>query len=796
MARRLVIRGDLRWSFWLRATLVVAACALAVLTVWIPEAGAASGILDQTSLPYDMVSGFAVNSDFDVAQTFTAGRTGFLDTIELALRDEGTLDGGRFTIAVVPTDASGLPAGAPLASRTIDACRTGIGASPFEIHFGPAAAIAAGTRYAIVASLAPNSPRGPAMAWLKGSAYANGDAFTRERSAPNPTWTPDEDAGFSTYVSATAPPTLARDGTQTSVTSATNPAPPGSVTFTASVRDPSTPAQVPSGTVTFWRVGDYAPFAEPLDAHGRASHTFDLPTGTSTIAADYCPDTDGFESSGSTVDENIVQDATETNVVAEPQAVRVGDSTRLTATVKDVDSSGKTPTGTVQFTGDSNQPIGGPVALQSSSATVTTPALSAGAHGFSASYSPSDTSFVASSGNAQVTVDRWASATAVSVQPPQPVAGQPATFDAAVSGSSSDGHHPTGEVQFVIGSTPIGPRRSLDGAGHASLVAAGPAGTYQLHANYGGDNYFASSDGAIPLTVGRADTTTAIASTPNPVGIGGEFTIDVDVGAVPPGNVGLDGPVQFFVDGQPDGAPIDLTGFTGVTVTADAGNIAGNATITARYLGGRNTNPSSASLVETVTAPAAQAPGSGGSAPPTSAPGSSSAPTTGPNAPDAGAALAALSNALRKTVGARGLRALNGLTETFAAPAAGRLVQQVYSPTAPKGAMPARAASTLLASGQASFAAAGPGKLKLKLTAAGRRALRRTDTIKLAVITRFAPAGGSATQRLDRITTRTRRGSRRAAANLVIPRWAWRPAAWACPSLATRPLNGAPPPCQ
>jgi hypothetical protein len=253
--------------------------------------------------------------------------------------------------------------------------------------------------------------------------------------------------------------------------------------------------------------------------------------------------------------------------------------------------------------------------------------------------------------------------------------------------------------------------------------------------------------------------------------------------------------LQFFVDGQPDGPPINLSGFTGVTVTADAGNIAGNATITARYLGGRNTNPSSASLVQTVTAPAAQASGGGGSASPTSTAGSSSAPTAGPNAPDVGAALAALSDALRKAVGARGLRALNGLTETFAAPAAGRLVQQVYSPTAPKGAIPARAASKLLATGQASFTAAGPGNVKLKLTAAGRRALRRNGTTKLAVVTRFIPVVGSATQRQDHFSARRATRSRRTTAKLVIPRWAWRPAAWACPSWGPRPLNGVLAPC-
>jgi hypothetical protein len=280
------------------------------------------------------------------------------------------------------------------------------------------------------------------------------------------------------------------------------------------------------------------------------------------------------------------------------------------------------------------------------------------------------------------------------------------------------------------------------------------------------------------------------------VGIGGEFTIDVDVGVVPPGDVALDGPLQFYVDDHPDGPPINLAGFTGVTVTADAGDIAGAATITARYLGGRNTNPSSASVVQTVTAPAAQASVGGGSASPTSTPGSSSGPTAGPSAPDVGAALAVLSGALRKAVGARGLRALSGLTETFAAPAAGRLVQQVYSPTAPKGAMPARAASKLLAAGEASFPGAGPGKVKLRLTAAGRRALRRGGTIKLAVVTRFVPAVGSATQRLDRFSARGATRSRRAAARLVIPGWAWRPAAWsACPSWGVRPLNGVLAPC-
>ena len=325
---------------------MLALCAVATLILGAPEAFA-RGTLDQTApAAVTDVSGLGIDPFDDVAQTFTAGRTGFLDTVALALFPLNA--DGRYTIQVVPTDASGVPAGAPLASRTIDACRLD-GISPLEIPFGPAASITGGTRYAIVAayqadSVAPNNPTPPGISWVGASPYTNGAAFSG--LAPTPMWATTEfgDVGFSTYVSTTAPPALNRDGTQTTVTSATNPAPPGPVTFTASVRDPSHPARVATGTVAFRVDNNDFRFFQPLDAQGRASQTIDnLPTRTSTITAAYCPDTDGFESSAGTVDEKIVQDATETNVVAEPQAIRVGDSTRLTATVKDIDTSARPP---------------------------------------------------------------------------------------------------------------------------------------------------------------------------------------------------------------------------------------------------------------------------------------------------------------------------------------------------------------------------------------------------------------------------------------------------------------------
>ena len=366
--------------------LVAALCAVAALTVGVPGA-VARGVLDQTSLPA-LNEGLSVNDAFEHAQTFTAMRTGFLDTVALSF-DQSDQD-GRYIVDVVPTDAGGLPAGAPLASRTIDACR--VQSSPLEIPFGPAASITAGTRYAIVVASQAGSTPTPSLVWDAGSPYAGGAAFSASPPGPNPAWNPApfDDLAFSTYVSAAAPPSLARDATQTTVSSGKNPAPPGAVTFTASVTDPSHPGRVPTGTVAF-RVANGLTFLQPLDAQGHASQAIDnLPKGATAITAAYCPDADGFESSSSSVNQTIAQDTTETTELANPQAIRVGETTTLTATVKDIDAPGKTPTGTVQFSDSGGQLIGPPVALQSGSATLATSAIPFGLHNIFASYSSSD----------------------------------------------------------------------------------------------------------------------------------------------------------------------------------------------------------------------------------------------------------------------------------------------------------------------------------------------------------------------------------------------------------------------
>jgi Bacterial Ig-like domain (group 3) len=734
------------------------------------------GLLDQTSLPADFLVESYVTEMHHHAQTFTAGRSGFLDSVALSLKTFGS--DRHYSVSLLPTSDSGVPTGAPLASIPLDGCRVQSQASPIEMRFGPAAAITIGTRYAIVvADVSPpnNSGQRPVLRWGLAHTYANGDAFNAPR-APTPTWTRSEhpdfgffDFGFSTYVSESQPPALRHEATQTTVIPSRDPAPPGLVTFTASVVDSGNPTHVPTGWVLFGINGSpFEAVAEPLDAEGHASSSIDLRGGgTTTIAATYCPDGGDFVGSSSTANVTVVQDATTTTVVASPHVLNVGQSTTVTATVV-ADDPGETPTGSVQFSFE-GQSLGSPVALESGSATLLTSELPFGRHYIQADYSPADGFFRSSGANDVVEVGRWPSATAVDVQPAETIVGEPATFTATVTGTSSDGHHPTGTVSFKdVDGTPIDAPAALDATGTATLVAYGGAGDYEVRAVYGGDDHFEASEGSVEQTILRADTTTAITSTPNPVTAGGDLTVGVDVGVLAPGDVDPDGAVQLLADGDPISDPIDLEGYSGFDVTLTAPSAPLTNTITAQYLGGPDTNPSSASLKQTVIASTPPAPPPAPVPPPPR-------PTITP--PTAARALAAMVDGLRTKLRSRGIRALNGLSESFAAPAAGRVTQQIYSPTAPRTG----SSSKLLATGATRFATARTAKLKLKLTAAGRRALRRAGTVKLAVISRFTPATGSVTRRTDRISARGTRRSRRFAARRSTSGRAF---AWPAPSPA------------
>ena len=71
-------------------------------------------------------------------------------------------------------------------------------------------------------------------------------------------------------------------------------------------------------------------------------------------------------------------------------------------------------------------------------------------------------------------------------------------------------------------------------------------------------------------------------------------------------------------------------------------------------------------------------------------------------------------------------------------------------PAGAKLAKHAAAKPVLVASGEVSFPAAGTGKLKLRLTAAGKRLLKKAKQLKLKAKGTFTPTGKAAT-----VTTKT-----------------------------------------
>lgn len=290
------------------------------------------------------------------------------------------------------------------------------------------------------------------------------------------------------------------------------------------------------------------------------------------------------------------------------------------------------------------------------------------------------------------------------------------------------------------------------------------AGAYRVHAAYGGDLRFAAAEATADQTVGRADTRTTVTATPNPVQTGGELTIDVDVAVLRPGDADLDGAIQMTLDGQPVGEPIGgLQGFTGVTITGTALTTPGTGVIGARYLGGPDTNPSEASVTETVTAPVATASGPAPATTAASTPPAASGPAAQP--PSAAPALKAMAAGLRAALRRGGLGALRTVSERFAAPDPGTLQQRITAAATPGKTRHAQARVTTVAVLSRTVPAAGTVKVKPKLTAAGTRLIRRAAKLRLSVITSFThAAGGPPARAAVTLTVTGRRGARRAVA--------------------------------
>lgn len=182
------------------------------------------------------------------------------------------------------------------------------------------------------------------------------------------------------------------------------------------------------------------------------------------------------------------------------------------------------------------------------------------------------------------------------VQPEAVVHGQPTSFTAQVApvNGTSD---PGGTVQFTVDGQSLGaPVPVANGTAVSPTTSTLSTGSHTIGASYGGDgNLLASTASARTLTVGKAQTTTALASSGSPTVTGEPVTFTATVAVVAPGGDDLAGGVQFDVDGEPYGTAVPLDGDTAELTISNLRP--GNHQVKATYNG--NADFASSSSAET-----------------------------------------------------------------------------------------------------------------------------------------------------------------------------------------------------
>lgn len=272
--------------------------------------------------------------------------------------------------------------------------------------------------------------------------------------------------------------------------------------------------------------------------------------------------------------------------------IAAGQSLTLTAVV-----SGSGTTGTVQFT-DNGVNLGVPVAVSAGAASLSTTALTTGVHNLVAVYSGDRFRQASTSAPLTVTV-LVVSTTSLSASPTIVTIGQPVTLTASVAGNA-----PTGTVQFMDGSSPLGaPALVSNGVASLSTNQLGAVGSRSISAVYSGDALHApSTSSSTPVSVTASPSSMAFSASPSRAAFGQGITLSVTVSGYQPS-----GSVQFF-DGNTSLGNATLGNGTASLTLSNLGT--GVRTISARYAGDSN-NLASVSAPFTATIDPADTPQDG-----------------------------------------------------------------------------------------------------------------------------------------------------------------------------------------
>ena len=194
-----------------RRSAVVAAAALALLVVGCAPPPPAH-VVDQSNVGTPFVYASVVwaascpggTIDAEVAQTFTAGRTGKLDQVSLAAMPIEAGSQTSFLVTIRTVRPDGSPSSTVLGSGTYTGAGSPDPSSLIEIVLSTRASVVRGHTYALTVSSAPAAGCTDDQGWsLFGStdAYGAGQAWWRGTAYNTPDWTaPGMDHFFRTWV--------------------------------------------------------------------------------------------------------------------------------------------------------------------------------------------------------------------------------------------------------------------------------------------------------------------------------------------------------------------------------------------------------------------------------------------------------------------------------------------------------------------------------------------------------------------------------------------------------------------
>ena len=412
-----------------------------------------------------------------------------------------------------------------------------------------------------------------------------------------------------------------RGETVTEVASEPNPSVRGQeVTLTADIQA-SFPAQAePSGHVQFYVDDQPVGEARQVQEHTAVLTTAQIPVGASQVRAEYLGDDDLRPSTSAEHLHAVERAEAAVTLDVDPADSRFGQVVRMTAEVSVVEPGAAPVHGEVEFfagdvslgtTGVTPEPAGDlpqseMVVLQQTAtsgvAQLDVADLQVGEVMITAVYSGNDEVRPAQSDEVPVQVTPAEVSVTAGSEPQPSLVGQETVLTASVVPTHDSRAVPTGQVTFEVDGEVAGaPVDLLDGVA-VLPVSDLRVGDREVIVHYDGDHgHHEASSPAYTHTVAPGQTSTALSLDSTNVSSGDTVQLTAEVNAVEPARGTPTGTVQFLLDGQTVGEPVELSSPARLDLDVN-GMQAGTYLVQATYSGAEDFAGSDSNEVElTVT---------------------------------------------------------------------------------------------------------------------------------------------------------------------------------------------------